>query len=167
MAYLTVKGRDGQGKDHRRLTAVLCVDALMDDHRQAAAWYKKQGHDLPSNCVVPGNPPLPLSHSHMHGRLRSAGAGKPGCGAGGCGAGVKGEWDRVYRKRALLYPRFVICTPLYVNLTWDAPVVHDHHLVYAFGKVPGTRNPGALPMEDLSRFMRRLDLTLDARPSRR
>lgn len=173
VVYLTTKGRygDDERRPHWRLAAVLRVVALFDTHAMAAAWYEGRGLGLPNNCVVPGNRALPLTHTHMRGRLRKAAAAgcgpsgcaprvRRGCGSGGgCGDGdVHGEWDRIYRKRAKAHGRFVVCEAEFRELSWDAPVVHAADLKYAFGGLPGTRNPGALPMAGLIRLRRRLGL---------
>jgi hypothetical protein len=178
VVYLTAKGSYGEvGKRHWRLTAHLRVLRLFDAHAEAARWYEGQGLSLPNNCVVPGNRAVPLAHSHMRGRTRGrrakAGACGPGgacgeprrtkrqCGSGGgCGGGgtVHGEWDRIYRERAREHGRFVACEPLYVELSWDARVVHERDLRHAFGYLPGTRNPGAMAPEGIKRLMRRLGL---------
>ena len=177
VVYLTHKGRYGDDADarHWRMTAVLRVARRFDTHRAAARWYESEGMALPNNCIVPGNKAFPLHLSHMHGRqkgaVRSAGCkakgsgtcGKPrdaGChtSATGCGGGIHAEWDRIYRKRARQHPQFVVCEPLYRELGWNAPMVHEEDLEYALGTLPGTRNPGGRPIKGLRRLMRRLGI---------
>jgi hypothetical protein len=143
VGYMTCKGRYGEPREpHRRLTAVLEVMAVLPSHAAAARWYRDRDLPLPSNCMVVGNPPKPLDQSHRKHR------------GGGCGGGLARHWDAAYRRRAALHPAFVVCRPLFLDLSWGAPVVEDEHLVSAFGKVPGTRNPGVLPGEGFRRLLR-------------
>jgi hypothetical protein len=184
VVYLTAKGRYGaEGRRHWRLTAHLRVVRLFDSHADAAGWYRAHGYELPNNCMVAGNEAVPLGHSSMIRRAAhvqtltgdvgctEAAAHVPGsCGArGGCaqservGAGdVHARWDRIYQRRARRHGRFVACEPLFVDLSWDAPVVREEDLVHAFGYLPGTRNPGAMPVESAERLKARL--VIHARP---
>ena len=151
--YLTKKERYGARQPHRRLTAVLEVLAVLASHADAAAWYKKRGMPLPNNCMVAGNRPHPLDESHR--RFR----------AGGCAGDARTHrsWEAGYRARARRYPTFVVCRPLFRELSWNAPVVEDAHMIKALGHLPGTQNPGALPLEALTGLMRAVGI--DVRPS--
>ena len=149
VAYLTTKGRYRRAERHWRLTAILRIAAQFDDHAAAAVAYRAAGLPLPSNCMVPGNPSKPVCHSHRHNEHRHLADDEA----------FRRRWDDDYlRWRAEPYPRFVACEPLYVNLSWDAPVVHDRDLRSVFGKVPGTRNPGALDLSKLAALTRRLGI---------
>ncbi len=144
VAYMTVKGRYGPDRlRHRRLTAVLRVNRVFRSHREAAEWYAACGMPLPSNCMVRGNGPKPLQESHRHHRH---------------GACLQGEvllrrWDAAYRLRSLQFGAFVVCETLFKDLSWGAPVVEDGHLREAFGRLPGTQNPGVLPAGDLRKLL--------------
>lgn len=62
--YCTKKGKFlGIEKPHWCVIALLKVIEKFDSHEEAANWYKNKGLKLPSNCIVPGNDPLPLDHS--------------------------------------------------------------------------------------------------------
>jgi hypothetical protein len=144
VAYVTVKDRYVAGQPpQRRLTAVLRVVRLFPAHAEAAEWYAAQGLALPNNCLVRGNRPKPLAESHRHHRH------------GGCLAGdaLLRRWDAGYRARCARFGTFVVCEAMFRDLSWDAPVVEDRHLLEAFGRLPGTRNPGALPAGGLTRLM--------------
>lgn len=147
VVYLSKKGRYEDGNPHRRLAAVIQVARLFDTHAEAAQWFRRSKLPLPSNCMVDGNPPLPLNMSH---RITVYG----GCSDGDC---VR-KWDSEYAGRARQYGRFVVCTPIHVDLGWSAPRVIDQDLKVVFGKVPGTQNPGALPIDRLNLFMQRLGI---------
>jgi hypothetical protein len=156
VVYLTVKGRYGDHEErHRRLTAILRAVEVFATHEQAAAWYRRQGHRQPSNCMVNGNPPMPLTKSHMHTRYRNV----------RCLGARHDRWDAAYRRRAAQYPQMVRCKVIHRSLWWDAPVVHDADLIDVFGKVPCTQNPGAHPMDLLEPLTRRL--RIGASPSSR
>lgn len=145
--YMARKARYRKSFRHWRMTALLRVIKLFDSHAQAAAWYRAQRLPLPGNCMVPDNRPLPLSKSHE--RTRHA-----GCTA----AKVVRDWDATYQDRANRYPRFVVCGALWRDLSWDAPVVREEDLRAVFRRVPGSRNPGALPLSHLTPLLDRLGI---------
>src|SRR5690606_25872218 len=129
--YMTKKSRFGAGERHRRMTAVLEVDRLFYIHRDAAEWYRSNSMPLPCNCMVEGNPPNHVSRSHR-GYENSL---------------IKVDdvftckWEIGYRKRARDTARFVVCKPLWRELSWTAPRVTHLDLEAVFGRVPPTRNP--------------------------
>jgi hypothetical protein len=134
VAYMTRKGRYGDvPMAHRRLAAILRVKEVFESHQAAARWFRAHNLELPTNCFVPGYPPLPLSHSHrMFDGSTCAGDRR-----------TQQAWDAIYRERSEAYSTFVVCRKLFRRLWWDAPVVTDKHLIETFGRVPGTQNPGA------------------------
>ena len=74
--YVTFKDFYGQSFKHRRIVAHLKVLKRFESHTDAAQWYTSQGENLPSNCIVSGTQPLPLSHT-----TRGASNCAPGCGS--------------------------------------------------------------------------------------
>lgn len=94
VAYLAVKARyPGESERRRRLTAVLRVEHRFSSHSDAAAWYRQEGLPLPSNCWVPGNPPVPYEQTVQD---------QPDLRA----------WDKGYRYRARRWPIFLVTRPL-------------------------------------------------------
>lgn len=154
VAYMTVKSRYlGQSESHRRLAAVLRVTRVHPNHTEAATWYTDNAMALPSNCMVPGNPPKPIAQSHRkHDWARILGDGD-----------LLRRWDAEYRVRARRHGTFVVCEAIFRNLAGAAPVVTDTHLRRAFGGIPGTQNPGALPPEGLLKLAHALGI--DVPPS--
>ena len=153
VAYSTKKDRYAEGPPHIRLTALLRVCEVFDSHTEAAAWYRIRGHRLPSNCMVRGNQPQPLEHSHRGYAAASA-----------SDAAFARAWDLSYLERARVFPRFVLCQLLWRDLSWTAPRLETADLITIFGKVPGTRNPGAWPMSTLDRLVAHLGLKLAGEP---
>lgn len=141
VAYMTKKA-----KGERRLTAVLKVHRVCASHRVAAQWYTGRRLPLPRNCMVRGNRPELMSRSH---RIFEASDG-PG------DAAIRREWDSEYRRRAREHGTFVICKPLFRDLSWEAPVVSDRKLMRTFGHTPGTLNPGAHSLDRYCRLMKLL-----------
>lgn len=127
--YVTTRGAWG-----RRLVAVLCIRERFESHNEAAAWYRKVGLPLPSNCWVDGNPPIPYERTAQDSPERG--------------------WDIDYKRRSRTYPTFLATYPLFCDL-YDPPLVTDATLVEAFGRIPGTQNPPRV-LEDQSQ--RLLDL---------
>ena len=155
VVYMTAQRRwrkEGEPvpEPHRRLVAVLRVSCLFDSHERAADWYADRKMTIPSNCMVKGNNANPLTWSHRITRFGCAMSdGK-----------LQATWDKAYRRRAERFGRVVICEPLFCSLSWDAPAVTNADLVEVFGRVPGTQNPGALPIGYLNKLARHLNLPL-------
>jgi hypothetical protein len=145
VVYTTTKGRWGDvPAPHWRLVAVLEVAHRFETHAEAAAWYRAEGLPLPSNCVVDGNPPLPVPLTLHHGRPHD------------------GAWDDVCVGRAAETGTLLACLPRLVELHAPA-VVTQEALLSLFGTVPNTRTPPEISEAALDRL-----LTLaDTRPLQR
>ena len=144
VVYTTTKGRWGEVRfPHWRLVAVLEIAERFETHTDAAGWYRAQGLRLPSNCVVDGNPPLPVPLTLHHGRLHDD------------------AWDAVCIERAAAVGTLLACTPRLLDLH-DPPVVTQDDLLAIFGTVPNTRTPPEITDAALDRL-----LDLADRPQRR
>lgn len=142
VGYMTKKDQYGHHKRHRRLAAILRVRLVFPEHEEAAKWYRIRTKQLPSNCMVPNNPPKRIDESHRSHRCATLTDGL-----------LRQVWDREYLKRVRLHPTIAICDRLYVNVSWTAPMVEDALLIEAFGKVPSTQNPGRLTDTNFRRFI--------------
>lgn len=151
VAYLTKKARYGaEYPRHWRLIAVLEVITMFDSHPDAATWYASQGLALPSNCMVDGNPPEPLFRSHRINKDAKRLSDDR----------LLRTWDLGYRHRAREFPLFLACKKRHSTLDFDAPVILEQHLLGAFGRIPGTHNPGRLPNDQFMRFLRSVGVKL-------
>jgi hypothetical protein len=92
--------------------------------------------------MVPGNPPKPIQHSHRRNKHNHCENEK-----------LSRLWDAGYRRRADRYKAFVVGQPIFIDLSWEAPIITDELLKQYFGHVPGTRNPGRLPSEHFDQFL--------------
>lgn len=153
VAYMTKKNRFGTGVRHYRLTAVLKVKAIFENHLSAAEWYISQGQQLPNNCMVPDNGAKPLDESHRFDGFQDNVSD----------ALRHRRWDNAYKWRANQFGTFVACHALFSDLTWNARVIEDDAFTNAFGRMPGTRNPGALPADEFWAFLESLEIRV--RPS--
>lgn len=152
VVYLTVKGRYcGIRIPHWRLTAVLKVERIFATHVDAARWYHSQDLPLPSNCMVPGNPPKALRQSNC--KYRPVGCAKPN----------QQSWDNGYKKRAAANGTFIVCTPRFIDLSLSAPVVESRHWMRALGRIPPTLNPPSIPDAALQVLLH--DLGVELQPS--
>lgn len=133
VVYLTTLGRYRAVEAHWRLVAVLRVVERFETHEQAAAWHVRAGLDLPSDCIVPENPPLPTEHTH-----------KPGADLA--------SWDAFYAARVRQHGAFLVCEPLWMDL-FEPRVVTRHLLTQALGRVPGTRAPPALSGAEYAKLL--------------
>jgi len=125
VVYLTVKKKYlDVSEAHWRLTAILQVLKRFASHKDAAAWYREQGLCLPSNCMVAGNPPIPLDQtSATHESVE--------------------EWDRGYRFRAIKCPVFLACNAVHLEL-YNPPIVTKKIMLEVFGRFPATQNPPSI-----------------------
>ena len=144
VVYVTTKGRWGEVRfSHWRLVAVLEVAHRFETHAEAARWYRRRRMDPPGNCVVEGNPPLPVALTLHHGRLH------------------EDAWEDVCIARAAEVGTVLVCTPRFLALH-DPPVVTQDDLLALFGTVPNTRTPPEITEAQLDRL-----LALAERPLRR
>ena len=135
VVYTTTKGRWGEVRAaHWRLVAVLEVAARFETHAEAAVWYRQRGLRPPGNCVVEGNPPLPVPLTLHHGRLHDD------------------EWDGVCIERAAACGTLLACLPRFVELH-EPPVVTQEVLLALFGTVPNTRTPPEITEAALDRLL--------------
>jgi hypothetical protein len=136
---------------HYRLTAVLEVIEQFEDHERAAAWYREQGQPLPCNCLVEGNPPLPLGKTVGFYFAEDEATGKK----------VKkvpedvSEWDHFYKERVSVCSLMLACKPMYVELYEPADFDSKAGRVIftEYGKMPGTLTPPVIPPADFHRLM--------------
>lgn len=146
VVYTTTKGRwGGLPAPHWRLAAVLEVHRRFETHADAAAWYRARRLPVPSNCVVNGNPPLPVPLTLHH------------------GAAHDGDWDAVCLARAAETGAFLACLPRFVELH-DPPVVTEGDLLALLGTLPNTRTPPEITEAALDGL---LGLVERHRPARR
>ena len=107
--------------NHWNLVAVIRVMKLFESHIDAARWYREQGLSLPSNCMVEGNPPLPLDQTDRHRKALKA-------------------WDRLYAGRARRCGVFLACEPIFLELH-NPPVITREQMFKIFGRIPRPRTP--------------------------
>ena len=137
VVYVTTKGRWlGRKRPHWRLVAVLEVAERFETHAAAARWYRQHGLAPPSNCVVPGSPPVPVALTLRHGALHDD------------------AWEATCQERAAACGVLLACRPHVVALH-DPPVIEQDDLLALFGTVPNTRTP---PEITEATFDRLLDL---------
>jgi hypothetical protein len=147
--YLTCEGKyPGAKEDHWRLTAILEVCECCPSHLDAAQWYRRRQIGLPTNCMVPGNPPLPLDKTERYSEV-SISFPFHACSPERLLPVLDStllKWDQGYQDRATACGIFLICNPLFREL-YDPPIVTRDALMKIFQKIPGTRNPGDISEE--------------------
>jgi hypothetical protein len=148
VVYLTMKGTyPGRRDPHWRFVAALRVRQLFPSHREAAEWHRAQGLPLPSDCLVPDNPPLPLDHTDGPDDNLA-------------------EWDGVYQARVAAHGTLAICDPLWIDL-YDPPVLTPAQLFRIFGRIPPTRNPPPILVRELEALMSAAGISPDGSHVRR
>lgn len=150
VAYLTVKGRYAEDEvPGRRLVAILCIiHHPFYDHNEAARWYAQQGCPLPSNCLVPGNPPkaFELTNGKLPDELRRR------IGAQSDSRAKIRRWDTTYRQRAKEWPVFLATRAEFLELT-RPPQLQEADIVRVFGRVPATQTPPEIACDQLQRLV--------------
>ncbi len=149
VAYLTVRAKyEGDVATGWRLVAALCVSQRFSDHNEAANWYRLKGCPLPSNCLVPDNPPkvFELTNGNPPAEVKKR---------------VRLEsnprlairlWDATYRQRISEWPVFLVTTAEFLQLR-HPPQLREAQLVKVFGKVPSTLNPPQITASQLRRLL--------------
>jgi len=126
---------------HWRLTAILHVRKRCDSHVEAAAWYHQHGIPIPSNCMVPGNPPAALSHTG-HADKEDASLRPPTATALPLqmAGSYLSRWDKGYADKAARWGAFLICDAEYVDVHTPPTLTRDT-MYRIFGRIPATRTP--------------------------
>jgi hypothetical protein len=108
VAYITKIGNYGEDvRPHWRLTALLRVDHLFTTHAHAADWYRAKGLPVPRNCIVPGNPPVPLDQNRRTPQQRGQGTGRryePRTDRPGLGSRLRRASQKAHGSAPLLNP---------------------------------------------------------------
>ncbi len=125
VAYITWKGSyPNEGTRHRREIALLKILHTFKSHYEAAEWYRLNRLQTPSNCIVFGNPPMPLEKTNRYlSDLRN--------------------WDARYRLRASKCGVFHVCEQEFLDLS-SPPTLFEETMVGIFGFIPKTRVPPAI-----------------------
>ena len=143
VAYITTKGKyEAIPRHHWRLVAILRVLRRFETHIDAAAWYGAQGVPLPKNCIVEGNPPLPLEQT----------GGTNQFGDRNDPDRVVRRWNAAYRARASECGVMLATEPVLLELQTPA-VISDQDLRIFGGRMPGTQNPPRIRPEVIARLL--------------
>ena len=139
IVYMTRTGDYGTySSGNRVLTAILEVAEIYENHFEAAQWYEQHGIRLPSNCIVPNNPPYQWDQT----------------------AGVNSkdfdnvaEWDAFYQARSRRIPVFVRTEKMYCDL-FAPPILTNAMLIDVFGRVPRTQTPPTISERQFDKLLR-------------
>jgi hypothetical protein len=147
VAYLTTKSCHGDlAFRHWRLVAVLRVLHRFEAHDDAAAWYQAQGLAVPSNCVLPDNPPIEFRFTGGPKRLNSLGDPRVEP------ERVVRRWDHGYRQRAQDCGVFLATESLYLELHEPATLTEEDLDIFG-GRMPGTQNPPRIEVASIDRLL--------------
>ena len=152
--YLTVKSDYGNlGETHYRLTAILKIYKRFENHQDAASWYLKNKIQLPSNCLIDGNPPLAIEKTaglkptqmkrimNQDESIRNKQLSK-----------MLKEWDDEYWDKTKKYPVFLVCKKIFVDLI-NPPIFFIKDFIKIFGIVPVTRTPLEIYMKEYKKIL--------------
>lgn len=152
--YLTVKSDyNNIGEAHYRLTAILKIYKRFENHQDAANWYQKNKIQIPSNCLVNGNQPLPIEKTLglkpmqmkriiKHDEpTRNKQLSK-----------MLKEWDDEYWDKTKRYPVFLVCKKIFIELN-NPPILSIKDLTKIFKKVPVTRTPPEITKNEYKKIL--------------
>lgn len=154
IVYLTVKkDYDNIGDEHYRLTAILKIYKRFENHQDAASWYLKNKIQLPSNCLIDGNPPLSIEKTaglkstqmkrimNHDESTRNKQLSK-----------MLKEWDDEYWEKTKKYPVFLVCKKIFIELN-NPPIFTIKDLIKIFKKVPVTRTPPEITKSEYKKIL--------------
>jgi hypothetical protein len=155
VVYITVLGKyPGLRQEHWRFVAVIEVCEQFGSHAEAALWYQSKQLALPSNCLVPNNPPVPRNQTSGRGSCKP----KQEKRTQNC-AGKKLldndvaslQWDKGYQERTKQWGTFSICKPLYPIALYNPPPITRENMREIFAK-PLPRNPVAISSQQFDKL---------------
>jgi len=150
IVYITVKGKWLTGYDHHRLIAILEVIDHKNSHAEGASWYRSRNVRIPSNCMIPDNPPHPFAETagnyettkgirtylnYSSEKQQLVGAKKVEL------------WNDQYQRKSWKMPDFIITKPIFRELR-QPPILTEEAMTDIFGKVPNTRNPNIIQLQE-------------------
>lgn len=165
LVYITVKGKWLTDFEHYRLISILEVIDRKDNHLQAASWYRTNSkYGIPSNCMVPDNPPHPFHETA--GNYGKASDVKRYLGYSPDKQKIIGDrkvalWNDDYLAKSKKWGVFIITKPIFRELV-DPPILTDEDMKKIFGKVPNTRNPNKMTKGQFKELAKYADINFIA-----
>lgn len=125
VVYLTVKAKYGEDTTPgRRLVAILRILQRFSNHAGAAQWYTLKDCELPSNCLVPDNPPKAFEVTNGNPPVEVK---KRVCLKSDAHFAVR-LWDATYRQRISKWPVLLATTAEFLELR-QPPQLRDGQIV--------------------------------------
>jgi hypothetical protein len=142
--YITVQSKFGvrSGLSYRA-TAHLEVIEVFSNHLDASKWYLSRNLEIPSNCMIPENPPHPLYATvYKFARKEKQLSDEKRL----------FDWNKGYLRRSKKHGTFVVCKPIWIDLV-NPGVLTKSAFVEVFGRMPGTQNPPTVKSEEISKLL--------------
>ncbi|MDO8776166.1 MAG: hypothetical protein Q7K57_47165 [Burkholderiaceae bacterium] len=155
---MTVKGLHHGGVEGWAMIAGLQVLKVFKSHEAAAEFYTRRQKrlKLPTNCVIPSNPPLPAKYT----------TGLPDRGIRWRNQWTKSvektfsptvkNWDKQYQERAKNHPAFVVTRPIVPCQLRTPKILTRANLEEVFGRLPITQAPNKISDEEFSALLAHL-----------
>jgi hypothetical protein len=147
VVYITVSGSYHPHKEkHHRLLAILQVEETYPTHRDGQIGYSKLKTQIPSNCMISGNPPLKFDKTagnfktqkqiKQFLKLSQQDQEK-------IGLKILQQWDDNYLLKSQHWPTFVRTRNIYSNVTDPTPIFRSD-FEDIFKRIPNTRQPNKI-----------------------
>lgn len=144
--YMTVDGIFPPFKTNHHLVAILHVEEVYETHDFGKIDYLRRRLPIPSNCMVPGNPPfdfdMTAGNFDTKSQLRRFLAHPEGT-RKQIGEKLIEIWDDSYLAKSKTWKCFVRTNPIFLNLV-NPPQILRMDFDRIFGKLPNTRTPKIL-----------------------
>lgn len=136
IVYITVKHNYDKKHTERHwmLTAILNVIHRFENHEDAAKWYQSKGLIIPSNCIVPGNPHIPIERTRMS-LVEAVNA------------------DQYYQSITKEIPMYLVCESIYKELH-NPILITEKMMIDIFGYCKGTENPPAITQKEFNSILK-------------
>jgi hypothetical protein len=154
VVYITVQGKypnDITENTHHRLIAILQVIEACETHLEASEWYRSHNLPIPSNCMIPDNPPKRFEETASRYNTKKEirlFLSRPIETQRIIGVKIIEKWNDEYIDTSLKWPKFLITNTIFKDYN-NPPIILDEHFISIFGRTINTETPNIISLENL------------------
>ncbi len=154
VVYVSLEDHTGNS-ENKRLISILRVIARFETHAEAAHYYQTEDLNMPSNCLIPNNPPEDFEKTAWNSwdaKRMKAFLNRSPERRKVIGKRIITTWDDEYHNTASEWPVFLVCRS-YFNVIFNdnrnPPIITRNDFIRMIGRYPNTRNPIKITFEQL------------------